>query len=130
MRLSKAIKACCRSLCRDNNSMRNSLMIVVLLILVFACSILIKRVVVTKKPGSCLYVRAALLHKTHKTPDMHIPQCTLYGNYYRQQCDVMESTCWCVTPQGARISGTLVRDTDPSQCQLNWLQRLLQRVQS
>jgi len=109
--------------------MRNSLMIVVLLILIFTCSIVIKRMVVTKKPGSCLHVRASLLHQAHKTPDMHIPQCTLYGHFYPQQCNVAEHTCWCVNPQGERIFGTLVKDTEPTQCKLNWLQLLLQRMQ-
>ncbi|CAF2052644.1 unnamed protein product [Rotaria magnacalcarata] len=33
------------------------------------------------------------------------PKCTPDGSFYARQCDKSQSKCWCVTPNGVRVSG-------------------------
>ncbi|OGO91133.1 MAG: hypothetical protein A3F10_01515 [Coxiella sp. RIFCSPHIGHO2_12_FULL_42_15] len=109
--------------------MRNAVIFVVLLVLVFAVSILFKRMFEIKKPSSCLYQRSHLLKLQPKPANLYIPQCTLYGHFYKVQCNVNENTCWCVHRNGAKVPNTIVEGNEPKQCPMDWWKRLLQRMQ-
>ncbi|AKQ33711.1 thyroglobulin type-1 repeat-containing protein [Candidatus Coxiella mudrowiae] len=110
--------------------MRTIFYILILVILVFAFSVFIKRHDYTRKEDSCLHVRKTLLSKTPKPADIYIPQCTLFGDYISKQCNQSTSECWCVTLRGKEIlnSRTPLGKT-PDQCRLNWVYELYRRMQ-
>ena len=110
-------------------SMTYIIYILLLLILVFAFSVTIKRHHYVKRAGTCLYIRKFLLKKQPKTEGEYIPQCTLFGRYFRQQCNESTNECWCVTVDGKKIVGTAVMGRQPAMCHLNWFSQFYRQMQ-
>ena len=103
--------------------------ILILLVLVFAFSVIIKRHHYEKRPGTCLYVRKVLLNKQLKAEGQYIPQCTVFGSYFPQQCNESADKCWCVTPDGKKIPGTVVTGGKPTMCPLDLFSQFYRRMQ-
>lgn len=101
----------------------------VLLVLILAFTVMIKRQHYARQPGTCLYVRKALLNKQPKTEDQYIPKCTSFGAYVPQQCDEVRNTCWCVTPAGKKIIGTQTTGGEPPACRLGWFSKFYRQLQ-
>ena len=110
--------------------MRQVIIVILLIFLIFGFSVMLKRNHGMRKEGSCLYVRGQMLKQPIKSQGEYIPQCTLYGHYFQQQCDDSSSTCWCVDKLGAKIDGTdQAIGQQPQACRLSWLSSLYRRMQ-
>ena len=110
--------------------MKSFIYILILLILIFAFSTLIKRHDHFRQENSCLHIRKTLLAKMLKPKNTYIPQCTLYGHYIPKQCNQSTGECWCVTIEGKEIPGTRTSlGKTLKLCKLNWFYELYRRMQ-
>jgi len=110
--------------------MRNAIVALFTLFLVLGLSVTLKRVKVAKDEESCLSTRSFALKLEPKPKNLFIPQCTLAGNYLKQQCDSENNICWCVDNTGKSITGTMVLGARPTACRMSWIERWYQRLQT
>ncbi|XP_076811094.1 SPARC-related modular calcium-binding protein 1-like [Clavelina lepadiformis] len=77
---------------------------------------LVTMVALTSADGSCKYLYNELVEARKTLYVEDLPECEEDGSFSAKQCNDANSSCWCSSPDGLLLQGTMTENGASLQC--------------